>query len=437
MAEILISEIDFRGRSRKNLGDITGLAESIEHLGLLHPIAVTKGKKLIAGRRRIAAFKHLGRESIPTNVINSLDDVQALLESERDENTCREGYTPEEAVHLGRRLEKIIMPLVEKAKAEGRKRGGETGGKGRPKDSSTQTLSKAIQDKNARSASRQIAASVGMSGTTYEKAKAVVDSGDSELIEKMNDTGKVNGASRKLIAKQRAAAEQEAARQNGKTEQWTITQNQQPVACSALITDPPYGILDQPWEPDDLETFTREWIDRWKSCGADSILVFWSQRHLWDGRRWFDESLSGYEFQQLLVWHYKNNKSPQSRMGFKQTWEPIFFYRRAGSERKVGVSGLEWGDDLHDFDCHVAAVPQSNFNDAEAKQHPAQKPVSVMRWLINATTSPGELVADPFAGSGTTGIAAVQLGRRFHGIETDKGYAKIARGRIASYGKVV
>jgi site-specific DNA-methyltransferase (adenine-specific) len=100
----------------------------------------------------------------------------------------------------------------------------------------------------------------------------------------------------------------------------------------------------------------------------------------------------------------------------------------------VIVSGDKWGDGLNDFDCHVAAVPQSNFNNSETKQHPAQKPVSVMRWLINATTQPGDVVCDPFCGSGTTGIASVQLKRRFHGIEISEEYRNLSEKRIATYG---
>lgn len=86
------------------------------------------------------------------------------------------------------------------------------------------------------------------------------------------------------------------------------------------------------------------------------------------------------------------------------------------------------------MDSHIAAVPQSNFNDADRKVHPAQKPVSVMRWLVNALTRPGELVADPYCGSGTTGIAAVQMQRAFHGIEINAEYLAAAERRIAAYG---
>jgi ParB-like chromosome segregation protein Spo0J len=245
----------------------------------------------------------------------------------------------------------------------------------------------------------------------------------------------------KVKAKQRKdktkRAEAAARRRAGEVNEWVVTTDQDVVTCDALVTDPPYGILDEDWEPDQLEEFTRDWLVRWSQCGADLAAVFWSQRYLWEGRRWFDESLMGYAFQQLLVWHYANNKSPQSRRGFKQTWEPIFLYRRNQVDReiRIGAASEKWGGDLTDFDCHCAAVPQTNFNGENMKQHPAQKPVSVMRWLVNALSEPGELVADPFCGSGTTGIAAIQLGRRFHGVEVNEDYRTAAQGRIAAYGK--
>ena len=53
---------------------------------------------------------------------------------------------------------------------------------------------------------------------------------------------------------------------------------------------------------------------------------------LWEGRQWFDESLKGYEFQQMLVWHANNQCGPKSRSLLKQTWYPIFLYREEGLE---------------------------------------------------------------------------------------------------------
>ncbi len=62
--------------------------------------------------------------------------------------------------------------------------------------------------------------------------------------------------------------------------------------------------------------------------------------------------------------------------------------------------------------------------------HPTQKPVKVLSHLIKLATKPGDLVLDPFMGVGSTGVAALQLGRRFTGIEIDPAYFKAASKRI-------
>jgi len=60
-----ISEIKIGKRFRKDLGDIDALAQSIKEIGLLQPIIITKNNNLIAGLRRIEAYKKLGRDEIP------------------------------------------------------------------------------------------------------------------------------------------------------------------------------------------------------------------------------------------------------------------------------------------------------------------------------------------------------------------------------------
>lgn len=68
----------------------------------------------------------------------------------------------------------------------------------------------------------------------------------------------------------------------------------------------------------------------------------------------------------------------------------------------------------------------------EKKHHQWEQPLKPWRNWIERLTRPGELIADPFAGSGTTGVAAKQLGRRFLGTEIDPETAKVAQGRINS-----
>jgi ParB family chromosome partitioning protein len=66
-----IDEIVVGDRHRRDLGDIDGLAASIEDIGLLHPITVDEQSQLLAGARRLAACKRLGWRDIPVNVVRT------------------------------------------------------------------------------------------------------------------------------------------------------------------------------------------------------------------------------------------------------------------------------------------------------------------------------------------------------------------------------
>jgi site-specific DNA-methyltransferase (adenine-specific) len=72
------------------------------------------------------------------------------------------------------------------------------------------------------------------------------------------------------------------------------------------------------------------------------------------------------------------------------------------------------------------------------RQHPTEKPIALMRWCIKQAGNP-DIILDPFMGSGTTGVAAIQLGRKFIGIEREPKYFEIACQRIeqaAAQGKL-
>lgn len=76
------------------------------------------------------------------------------------------------------------------------------------------------------------------------------------------------------------------------------------------------------------------------------------------------------------------------------------------------------------------------FNKGEQRgknDHETQKPVALMVELIKLFTDPDEIVFDPYAGSGTTGIACLQLGRRFIGVEKDAKYAQLAFDRLTAF----
>jgi DNA modification methylase len=68
-----------------------------------------------------------------------------------------------------------------------------------------------------------------------------------------------------------------------------------------------------------------------------------------------------------------------------------------------------------------------------AEDHPTQKPVALAQFFIKLHTQPGDIVLDPFFGSGSTGVAAKKLSRHFIGIELSAEYVKMASDRLRPY----
>lgn len=127
----------------------------------------------------------------------------------------------------------------------------------------------------------------------------------------------------------------------------------------------------------------------------------------------------GLDYVRTMVW-IKPNAQPQftgDRPG--HGYESIVVAHRPGKKRWNG------GGRLGTFEhCTVAAGHES-------VAHPTTKPLPLMRELVSLFSDPGDLVLDPFAGSGTTGVACNQLGRNFLGWELNAEYHEIARRRLS------
>lgn len=101
--------------------------------------------------------------------------------------------------------------------------------------------------------------------------------------------------------------------------------------------------------------------------------------------------------------------------------------------RISGQFELIWSKQTHKrVILRVKAVNTNWVTVKEAVGHPTQKPISLMRLIIEKYTKPGDTVFDPYMGSGTTGVACVQSNRNFIGIEIDQHYFSIAENRIAT-----
>ncbi len=138
------------------LGDVAGLAASIEALGLLNPISIRPDGSLVHGERRLNAFKHLGRKEIPATVLTTLEEEVKFLEAQRDENTCRLELTGVEAKWEQGRLIPKLEALAKAAQKAGGKEGGKIAGKGRKRNRVTGTSGKA--NRHARETAARAAA---------------------------------------------------------------------------------------------------------------------------------------------------------------------------------------------------------------------------------------------------------------------------------------
>ena len=124
---------------------------------------------------------------------------------------------------------------------------------------------------------------------------------------------------------------------------------------------------------------------------------------------------------QLIFWHALY-EFPLDYTGVHIWWKPngqsAYWYERI-FERNGGKR------------CKVYRIPIINYETLpEWTPHPTQKPLLLIKKLILENTNEGDTIFDPFMGSGTTGVACVQTGRNFIGIEIDPDYFAIAEKRI-------
>ena len=109
----------------------------------------------------------------------------------------------------------------------------------------------------------------------------------------------------------------------------------------------------------------------------------------------------------------------------------------SGDRPALGIDPIliEWADSKRSEwngggKAGVWKSPAARWDTGGKQTHPTQKPLSLMRDLLGDFSDPGDLVCDPFAGSGSTAVACKELGRRFVGWEIDPSYHAVACARV-------
>ncbi len=157
----------------------------------------------------------------------------------------------------------------------------------------------------------------------------------------------------------------------------------------------------------------------------------------------FALQLLGYHILNDICW-FKPNGSPNlSCRYFTASHETLIWARKAKKGKHTfNYDAVKAGSFPNDFlkspgkqMRSVWAIATPRKCEKKHGKHATQKPVELLDRIILASTHPGDLVLDPLMGSGTTGVAALKLGRRFVGIEKDKAYFELAQKRVGDEGK--
>lgn len=209
-----------------------------------------------------------------------------------------------------------------------------------------------------------------------------------------------------------------------------------------VVCDLPYGTTNCKWDtPLPLEKL---WPFYWRLCKGPVILFAQTP---------FDKVLGCSDLPNLRyewIWektaatgHLNANRAPlkahENILVFyrrQPTYNPIKTHghvRKTAHRKKPDTSSIYGAQNVTRYDS-TDRFPRSVLTYASDKQklslHPTQKPLALVDYLVRTYSNPGDVVLDNCAGSGSTGVAALQTGRRFVGIEKDDKYAQIAFERV-------
>ncbi|MDQ3075266.1 MAG: site-specific DNA-methyltransferase [Pseudomonadota bacterium] len=224
-----------------------------------------------------------------------------------------------------------------------------------------------------------------------------------------------------------------------------------------IFADPPYNLqlqgdlfrpeggrvdaVDDEWDKFDslavYDDFTREWLAEARRILKDdgTIWVIGSYHNIFR----VGSLLQDADFWILndIVWR-KSNPMPNFRgTRFTNAHETLIWCAKDGKARYTfnyhAMKALN--DDLQmrsDWVLPICGGGERAKDEAGDKAHPTQKPEALLYRILLACTKPGDVILDPFFGTGTTGAVARRLGRKWIGIEREAKYVKVARARIAA-----
>lgn len=208
----------------------------------------------------------------------------------------------------------------------------------------------------------------------------------------------------------------------------------QGIQVDAIITDPPYNINQAEWDNDfDLSEIASLCKKLLKPSGNFIIFQGWS--NVCETKQLLDKY---FICQDWII--YDRIKGRGGKKHLVSTREDILWYSNGEDytfnkipstiKKKTGGLGLKNGCEFRALSNVWTDISPIVPWSKERVNHPTQKPVQLMKRCVELWTNEGDLVLDFTMGSGSTGVACKELGRRFIGIDNNEEYVNIAKERL-------
>jgi len=474
--EINISKIKIDNRHRKEMGDIEGLAQSVEELGLLQPIGITPDNRLIFGERRLRAYRDvLGRQTVPARII----EVKSVLLGQIAEDTMRKNYTVSER-----------LAIVDALRSFGH------GGDRRSKEAREDE--KLTVDEAAKK--------VGFSKDGYFRAKKVAENGVAELVDAMDQerlsvstaatlaeaapeeqtecltkgldeerlTARgIQRALRRIRIDQTENGQSDLSKagsrtRRGNVEIWCgdclalMEQRIEPDSVDVVVTSPPYniGVPYSAYNDDRPKSEYLDWLAKvfqsikrvLKEDGSFFLNVGSTRKKPWLSKQVAEVAGRYFTLQNEIVWIKSMTLDGRSHGHFtpvggsrflNRNWESIFHFTKTGEVKldrlAVGVpyqdvNNLYRNNANGNLRCggDVWFLPHKTTQSRRDKScHPCVFPVELPERCIRLHgIKKNMIVLDPFCGTGSSMVAAARLGAKGVGIDLDPAYCRAAERRL-------
>jgi DNA modification methylase len=332
------------------------------------------------------------------------------------------------------------------------------------------TLGANLRQASKGKASTKAAEAVSVSGRLVESASKVLREGTPDLVAKVERGELKVSAAVRHIERQRKREQLQAIAAAGPAapvddlEPWQVVEGDcvevmgelRPGCARLVFADPPYNLgvgygdhHDDRMPPERYLDWSRSWIFAAARLLAPDGSMWVLINHEWAARVEMMLGDAGLHMRAWITWYESfgvncpNNFNRTSRRLLCAVRDPemIVFNRDAVNrpsdrqakygDKRADPEGKTW-DDVWGINPPIPRLVGTA--EERIPDFPTQLPLALLTAVVGCASEPGDWVVDPFSGSGTTGVAAVRLGRRYIGIEKSGTFAGLSRARISSDG---